>query len=49
MYFLRKNFSDIELMDGIRAGENERRFAENNLYDKYIHLIRDALRKRKLD
>jgi RNA polymerase sigma factor (sigma-70 family) len=49
MYFLRKNFSDVELMDGIRAGESERRFAENNLYDKYIHLIRDAVRKHKLD
>jgi RNA polymerase sigma factor (sigma-70 family) len=49
MIFLRKNFSDFELMNGIRAGESERRTAENNLYDKYIHLIHNAVRKHKLD
>lgn len=43
-----RQFSDAELMAGIRAGGSERRLYENKLYEKYHYFIADGTRKHRL-
>jgi RNA polymerase sigma factor (sigma-70 family) len=49
MSLFRRNLTDQELIDGIRTGGQQQRYFENYLYDQYIYLIRDAVRKHQLD
>lgn len=49
MSLFRRNLTDQELIDGIRTGGQQQRYFENYLYDQYLYLIRDAVRKHKLD
>ena len=41
-------FSDADLMAGIRAGGTQRRLYENKVYEKYDYLIADGTRKHRL-
>ncbi len=41
--------TDAELIAGIRAGGNQRRLCENQLYEKYQYLIAEGTRKHRLD
>jgi RNA polymerase sigma factor (sigma-70 family) len=41
--------SDQDMVDGIRTGGNQRRYFENKLYYKYRYLIRDGIRKHKIE
>ncbi len=45
----RRTWTDADLIAGIRAGGNQRRQAENRLYEKYAYLIREGTRKHRLD
>ncbi|PWK27912.1 RNA polymerase sigma-70 factor (ECF subfamily) [Arcicella aurantiaca] len=49
MPFFRKTLTDSELIDGILTGGQQQRYYENYLYDQYLYLIRDAVRKHQLD
>lgn len=49
MSFFRKTLTDSELINGIRAGGQQLRYFENYLYDQYLYLIRDAVRKHQID
>ena len=43
-----RQFSDAELMAGIRAGGTQRRLYENKLYEKYQYFITEGTRKHRL-
>ena len=48
---MRLNFrqlTDVDLIDGILAGGTQRRVYENQIYDRYLHFIRDGTRKHRL-
>lgn len=49
MFFTsKKNVPDAEIMTGISGGFQEKRKAENLLFEKYYYLIKDGIRKHKL-
>lgn len=48
MAFFRKTHSDTEVVEGIRGAPAEKRFFENNLYEKYSYLIQEGTWKHKL-
>ena len=48
MLFFKKKTSDQDIIVGIQAGGSERRVFENLLYEKYLYLIEDGVRKHQL-
>ncbi|MCY7357164.1 MAG: sigma-70 family RNA polymerase sigma factor [Rudanella sp.] len=49
MRFFSNSLSDAELIDGLRIGGINRRLFENSLYDQYAYLIREGVRRHRLD
>jgi len=47
--FFGRKLSDQDLIAGIRAGGNQRRVFENQLYDKYRYLIKEGSYKQKIE
>lgn len=43
-----KKLSDTDLIDGILAGDPDRRLCENQLYDRYAYFVREGTRKHRL-
>ena len=43
-----QQYSDADLMAGIRAGGAQRRLYENRLYERYDYLVADGVRKHRL-
>ena len=43
-----RHLSDVEIIDGLHAGGTARLTAETRLYEKYVYLVRDGMRKHQL-